>query len=61
MLHARPTQPVSFGLLGCHGCTWTLEALGGIFLDVDERGRFIERRNRPDRRRGDPSKRMMGK
>ena len=61
MRHARPTQSVSVGLLGCPGCTWTLEALGGIFPDVDEGGRFTERRNRPDRRRGEPKKRMIGK
>ena len=40
MLRARPTQPVSVGLLGCPGCTWVLEAIGGVFVDVEEKKRF---------------------
>lgn len=45
LLRARPTQPVSVGLLGCPGCTWVLEAIGGVFVDADGRTNFGRRRD----------------
>ncbi len=44
-IHARPTQPVSVGLLGCPGCTWVLGAVGGVFVDVDGRRKSGEYAN----------------
>lgn len=34
-LRAGPTQPISVGLVGCPGCTVVLEAIGGLYLEVD--------------------------
>ena len=60
LLRARPTQPVSVGLLGCPGCTWVLEAIGGVFVDVDGRREYggdgyrgADRRDRGRKRLGE--------
>ncbi len=34
--HAYPSQPTSFGLLGCPGCR-ALGMLGGVVVDLDPR------------------------
>lgn len=33
-LHARPTHPVSVGLLGCPGCNAVLDRIDGLFVDT---------------------------
>lgn len=33
-LRARPTEPVVVGLVGCPGCTETLHAIGGVFVET---------------------------
>ncbi len=40
LLRARPTQPVSVGLVGCPGCTAILGTLGGVLIDVDRHKRL---------------------
>jgi len=44
LLSARPAEPVSVGLLGCPGCRWMLEAVGGVFINVDRRGPYRQPR-----------------
>ncbi len=34
-IRARPNQPISVGLMGCPGCTVVLDAIGGLFVDVE--------------------------
>ena len=36
LLTAKPTQPVSVGLLGCPGCMEVLLGVGGVYLEVEE-------------------------
>lgn len=49
LLHARPTQSVLVGLIGCPGCDWGLEYIDGLYLGIG--GRRIIERNHPHRAR----------